>query len=245
MISAFDQACDLIVGNKRQQAGIGTLGEKTLHAVLKFTFEPVESRHEVKIGSYFADIKNEAGITEIHTQNFNTLRKKLKFFLTDHNVTLVYPIPRRKWLVWLNPETGEASQRRKSPKTGSPCDVFFELYKIKQQLKHPHLNLCLLLIDMVEYRNLDGWSKDKKKGASRYERIPEKLVDTIMINQASDYAMLIPAILPHQFTSADFAKAAKITRRSAQTALNVLTHVEAVSRVGKLGNAYVYERCRA
>ncbi len=65
----FINACDkVIVNNKRSfpPGGIGTLGEKTLHSVLKNYFEPDESRHEVKIANYVADIAAENSIIEIH-----------------------------------------------------------------------------------------------------------------------------------------------------------------------------------
>lgn len=241
MASAFEQACDLVIGNRRDQSGIGTLGEKFLHAILKYMLEPDDSRHEIKIGQFYADIHNEAGIFEIQTRNLNTLRRKLDFFLKEHVVTVVFPITHQKWLVWLDIETGEAKKRRKSPRTGSSYDAFFELYKIRLQLDHPNLRLRLLLLDMVEYRRLDGWSSDKKRGSSRYERIPEKLVKQIDIKTPQDFGQLVPPDLPLRFSSIDFAKAAKISRRAAQTGLNVLNYVHAVERVGKQGNSYIYE----
>jgi hypothetical protein len=50
-------------------SGIGTLGEKALHSILKYTYEPDVSRHEIKVGGFYADIVNEQGIIEIHTRN--------------------------------------------------------------------------------------------------------------------------------------------------------------------------------
>lgn len=175
----FENACRLIVGNERERVSIGTLGEKTLHAVLKHTFEPDETKHEIKIGGFYADIQDDNGIFEIQTRSFNVMRKKLAFFLENNIITVIYPIAYRKWLVWLDNETGEATKKRKSPKVGTVYEAFYELYKIKQLLTHPNLRLCLVFLDIAEYRNLDGWSKDKKKGSSRYERIPESFVDMV------------------------------------------------------------------
>lgn len=242
MESAFEPARNLIVGSKRDQSGIGTLGEKTLHAVLKYTIEPDDSRHEVKVGPYFADILNESGIIEIQTRNLNILRKKLDYFLNDYPVTIVYPIAKQKWLIWLDHETGEASKRRKSPKTGSPFDAFYELYRIRPQLAHPNLRLRLILLDLVEYRSLDGWSRDRKKGSNCYERIPEKLVGQIDLIESKDYCQLIPGDLPQHFTSGDFARAAGISRRAAQTGLIVLNTVRVVERVGRKGNSIIYKQ---
>lgn len=242
MKEQFENACKFIVGSERARPGIGTLGEKTLHAVLKYTFEPDPCKHEIKIGNFYADIADGNTIMEIQTRNFNVLRKKLSFFLENYIVTVIHPIPRTKWIVWLDPETGEATKKRKSPKSGTICDAFYELYKIKQLLLHPNLRLCFVFLDIVEYRNLDGWSKDKKKGSSRFERIPKRLDNIVFVNSAKEYQNLIPESLSGNFTTKDFQKAAGRNLHHAQIALNVLKYVGAVTQVGKQGNAHVYER---
>ena len=44
---AFVKAKDRIIGKAHNNKGIGTLSEKTLHAVLKLYYEPDEDKHEV------------------------------------------------------------------------------------------------------------------------------------------------------------------------------------------------------
>ena len=46
-------------------------------------------------------------------------------------------------------------------------------------LDNPNLHLCLVLIDADEYLLLNGWSRDRKKGSSRFDRIPVELVDEL------------------------------------------------------------------
>lgn len=237
----FQRACDEIIHIDREKQGIGTLQEKTVHAVLKKFYEPDISHQEIKIGNFVADIFRAEEIIEVQTRNFNSMRRKLDFFLEKYPVTIVYPIPHTKWLYWIDEETGTVTDKRKSPKTGSPYDAYFELYKIKPYLTHPNLHLCLVLIDVEEYRLLNGWSRDKKKGATRYDRIPLKLVDEFYIGGPSEYGCLIPDDLPLLFTSKDFAKKAKISPRVAGLALNILNSINAVSRVGKRGNTFLYE----
>ncbi|NLZ80724.1 MAG: hypothetical protein GX913_02820, partial [Clostridiales bacterium] len=79
----FLEAYEKIAFVNRERDGIGTLSEKTLHAVLKHYFEPKIENQEVKIGSYYADIYTEEGIIEIQTKQFNKLRNKLKAFLPE------------------------------------------------------------------------------------------------------------------------------------------------------------------
>lgn len=236
----FSQACDKIINNERERSGIGTLSEKTLHAVLKNYFEPYADNHEIKLSNYVADIVGENGIVEIQTRSFDKLRKKLASFLEVSTVTVVYPIASTKWIIWLDETTGEFTNKRKSPKKGSMYEAFFELYKIKSLLTHENFRLCLVLIDIEEYRLLNGWSTDKKKGSSRYERIPTNLIDEIYINDITEYKQLIPQGLPEQFTAKDFKTASKLTLSRSQTALNVLNHIGAIKRIGKQGRAFLY-----
>jgi hypothetical protein len=240
----FQKACDKIINIEREKNGIGTLSEKTIHAVLKYYFEPDDSKHEVKNGIFVADIFSERGIIEIQTRNFNLLRKKLKTFLELGSVTVAYPIPYIKWLKWIDESTGEVTNLRKSPKKGTPYMALFEFYKIKEFLTHPNLKFSILLINMEEYRLLNGWSKDKKKGSTRFDRIPLELVEEISIQSMKDYDQLIPDTLQEGFTSKDYKKSTGLSLASAQRGLNVLSYVGAVKRIGKNGNSYIYERAQ-
>lgn len=238
---AFEKAKKKIIGIDRQRLGIGTLSEKTVHAILKNYYEPDEDRQEIPIENYVADIYADGEIIEIQTRQFNKMRNKLMVFLPLYPVTIVYPIPREKWLIWIDEENGELSKKRKSPARGNVYIAFPELYKIKMFLKDPNLRIKLVFLDMEEYRLLNGWSKDKKKGSSRYDRIPTELVEEVDITCLQDYMQFIPYELEDEFTSRDFARAAHINVQLAQTVLNILYHVGVITRTGKKGNQYLYE----
>lgn len=237
----FNEACDKIINKERKQNGIGTLGEKTLHAALKCYFEPHEDNQEIALGGYVADIAGENGVIEIQTRNFNALRKKLELFLEFCDVTVVYPIPQVKHLSWLDTETGEIASKRRSPKKGSIYDAVKELYKIKYTLDNPRMNFCAVMLELEEIRYLNGWSDDKKRGSTRCDRIPISLIDEIYFNSILDYTKFIPENLPGEFTSADFAKCAKIRRNIAQTTINILSYLELIEKVGKKGRANLYK----
>lgn len=237
----FAQACDQIINKERIRNGIGTLSEKTVHAVLKNFYEPDPSHQEIPVGKFVADILRDDEIIEIQTRNMNALRRKLDYFLDIYPVTIVYPIVHTKWLYWIDETTGEISQKRKSPKTGSMYDAFYELYKIKPYLNHPDLQLCLPLIDVEEYRLLNGWSRDRKKGSTRYDRIPKALVDEFFIGSPQEYACMIPEGLPDEFSVKDFAKHSRLAPRYAQTAIQVLKHVGVIEHVRTEGRAYIYQ----
>lgn len=236
----FLNAKQKIVGNERERQGIGTLSEKTVHAVLKNAYAPDEDMHEIPIENYVADIYTGEEIIEIQTRQFNKMRNKLTAFLPLYPVTIVYPIPHKKWLIWIDEETGELSSKRKSPVTGSVYTAFIEMYKIKNFLVDGNLRLQLVLLDMEEYRLLNGWSKDKKKGSERYDRIPTELVETVTIERVEDYMRFVPYELAEKFTVKDFAKAAKIPVRLAQTVVHILNYVGVIEQIGKLGRSYLY-----
>ena len=52
----FLGAREKIIGKRRDRHGIGTLSEKTVHAVLKYYYAPDEDMHEIPIEGYVADI---------------------------------------------------------------------------------------------------------------------------------------------------------------------------------------------
>jgi hypothetical protein len=238
----FDRICDEVVNQQQEKSGIGTLGEKTVHSVIKNYLSPDSSNHERKVGSFVADIYTGEEIIEIQTRSFNKLRRKLEVFLTISPVTIVYPIHHIKWIRWINPQTGEISPRRKSPKLGSPYSIFRELYWIKDYLMNPNLKLKIVMLDLEEYRFLDGWSQDKKKGSTRCDRIPIELVKEITIDTPEDYQLFLPDSLSPLFTSKDYKKASGLSINHAQTALQLLHYMGAVERIGKKGRSFLYQR---
>lgn len=237
----FERIKNKIVAGNYEGHGIGTLSEKTVHAVLKEYYEPDIDCHEVPVEGYVADIYNNGNIIEIQNGNFNKMRNKLDTFLPEFPVTIVYPMVYTKWLIWIDEETGQLTKKRKSNKKGNFFEAFIELYKIKSFLNHPNLRIKIAMIDVEEFRLLNGWSKDRKKGSRRYDRIPIELVTEYDLDCVKDYMQFVPFDMPNRFTSKDYAKAAKISADLARTALNILTHLQIVNRIGKIGNTILYE----
>lgn len=238
---AFEQAKLKVLLKQNDTHGFGTLREKTVHAVMKLYYEPDEDYHEVPIEGYIADIYTGECIIEIQNGNFNKLRPKLAAFLPLYPVTVVLPIPHNKWVVWMDEESGELSKRHKSPVTGSAYHAFPELYKIKQYLGHPNLSFAFPLVDMDEYRLLNGWSKNRKRGSSRYDRMPLALYDEVLIERMEDFAQFVPYEIEEPFTVKEFAKTAGIHRDLASVAVPLLMNMGILTRVGRRGREYIYE----
>ena len=224
----------------RERHGIGMQSEKTLHAVLKNYIDADEDHQEIPVDNFIADIYHDGHITEIQTAQMGAMRAKLSCFLPQYPVRIVYPIPAQKWVIWVDPDTGRPIKRNRSPLRGSFFHAFRELYRIRSFLSDPNLSFELLLVDMDEYRLLDGWSRDKKRGSHRYDRIPLRLQDRMILECPQDYMQFVPEGLQEPFTSAQFAKAAGFRKDGFSTVLLLLTEMGVVERIGKKGNAYLY-----
>ncbi len=240
---AFYSALEKVTQGEHIRAGIGTYGEKTVHAVLKNYFEPYGDSHEQKIGGFVADIVGENGIIEIQTAGFDKLRRKLECFLAASAVTVVYPIPLNKWIIYADPETGEHGRKRKSPRAGSPYDIFPELYKIKPFLKNENLRFRIVMLDVEEYRcppETSGLKRGRRKGWTRYDRLPVGLRGEICLDALHDWLYFIPEGLPQEYTSKLFAEKAKLSADAARLVLNILLEKGVVGRTGKIGGSYLY-----
>ena len=233
---------DAVLSREREQKGIGTLGEKSLHAVLKAYYEPFGALHEQKLGRYVADILNEEGVTEIQTRNLGKMRDKLRAFTAVTQMTVIHPVVRTKWLSWVDPETGETSPKRKSPKKGTLYDAFWELMFLRELLPNENLTICLPLLDMEETRYLNGWSRDKKRGSSRMDRFPTALVSETVLHTREDWLVFVPDALAQSFTKKEFAAAAGQRTECAGWCIAVLEAVGVLVRDGKRGREYLYRR---
>lgn len=221
---------------------IGRLNERTLHLTLKKMLEPDSTYHEVEYLGYVADIKRGNEIVEIETRSFTNLQKKLDAFLAECSVTLVYPVAMPKFVVWVDPDTGELSEKRRSPKKGRPLDISFELYKLKDYLGRPNFKLKIITLEVTDYRRRDGWSRDRKRGAARIERIPGAISAVLDIQSPSDYALLADVIPNGEFTAAEFAKLNRMKKRYAWYLLSILCRVSVILKCGKRGRADLFSK---
>ena len=253
----FKALCEMISEMELCGEGIGTYSEKRLHKTLKNFFCEDTDCHEVRIkpdgsigdkgdsgkGGYIADIFREGEIIEIQTGSFYSLKAKLKFYLeqTDYIVTVVHPIAAVKYLSWIDTESGSITSRRRSPKKGSVTDALPELYWLSDMLDNERLHFCFPILEIEELRLLDGWSRDKKRGSNRYERIPTALLDMECV-PGQKVPLLIPEDLPHEFTRSEFSKLTGLKGRKLYNAITLLCNVGSVEKGEKRGSKLVF--CR-
>ena len=109
----FEHAKNKVIGINRERQGIGTLSEKTVHAVLKNYYAPDTDMHEIPIENFVADIYTGSEIIEIQTRAFNNMRKKANSLFARVLVTIVYPIPT------LSGFLGSTRRLERPPRSGS------------------------------------------------------------------------------------------------------------------------------
>ena len=235
--STFPAACRAVEAVGRADQGVGTLGEKTLHMVLKRMIEPVMSRHEVKLGRYTADVLNDRGVFEVQTRNLHKLKPKLAALLPYYPVTVVVPVIETKWLMTMDPETGELTSRRKSPKRGRAADLLPELAYLKPLLHDSNLSFLLVRLEGEQLRMLTG---QKRRPVTPLEFAPTRFLGTVRLKTPADYAALLPPDLPGAFTARDLGKALGLPAGQSSAAAGVLCHMGAIRRIGREKSAYLY-----
>ncbi len=220
---------------------IGTYKEKTLHRVLKNYFESDSSLQEVPYRGFIADILNDEGVIEIQTSGFASMRDKLEAFLPLVKVTIVYPLPKVKWISWIEPESGQIGKKNRSPKVGKLFDAVPELVFIHSFLSHPNLTIRAVLLEIDEYRMLNGRrSRSRKRGSTCFERMPVELFEVYDFKSAEDYIALLPYDRETEFTARELAAFMKFRGRDVSAMIKVLMSVGAIARTDRRGNAYIY-----
>jgi hypothetical protein len=223
---------------------IGTLNEKPLHEALKRWYAQPGDLFEVPVDGFVVDIVRSDLLIEVQTKNFSALKRKLEKLLINHPVRLVYPIPGAKWITRLKLENdGESPiSRRKSPRRGTFEDVFYELVRLPELLKHPGFSMELLLIEEEEVRRYDGVRGWRRRGWVTDERRLLRVVDRRTLNSPADLHAFIPAALAEPFSVNDLATATGVSRKLAGKMVYCLRAMGCVAPVGKRANAILYAR---
>ncbi len=241
----FSRLCYEAAANRiTREGGINTMGEKRLHQVLKRYYEPDETRHEQKVGRHIADILRDGEIVEIQTSGLYPLKAKIASYMTDtdYRVTVVHPILEKKWVTWIDPATGDMSKRSRSPKKGTLLGELDELIYFTEYLAAGRLRFVLPHLEVSDFRLLDGWSRDRKRGSTRYERVPMALLGEDVLETSADFAALLPPDLPDPFTARDFSRAARIASRPGYAAIKVLCAVGVLAPGEKVGRSQTWRR---
>lgn len=240
----FAAACRMVQEGMQLKTGIGTLGEKSVHAALKYCCEPYADSREIKVGGYVADIVGEHGIIEIQSAGFGKLRGKLQAFLPLCPVTVVWPCVETLWLRSFDPETGEVRPRRRSPKHQRPADVFRELYSIRDLINNPGFHLKIISLEIEELRTLTKTRqrKGRRPCVTKVDRFPLSMYSQLSIDTPEDWGKFFSftSPLPEIFTSKEFAAATGLSWDTSRLMLKTFAAMNLAENCGKRGNSFLF-----
>ncbi|MBN2502713.1 MAG: hypothetical protein JXB38_18180 [Anaerolineales bacterium] len=218
---------------------IGTLQESSLHATLKAHYQMQGDQLETLVDGYVVDIVRPDLLIEIQTANFTAIRSKLRKLVKNHRLKLVYPIAQDKWIVRLETDDTIVS-RRKSPKTGRPEDLFYELVRMPNLIAHPNFTLEVVLTQQEEFWINDGKGSWRRKRWSIGDRKLLEVIDTIEYTTPTDFLAAIPADLERPFTNRQLTKALHLRRGHAAKITYCLRKMGLLEITGKQGNAHLF-----
>lgn len=232
---------DIIIPDKiKKKRHIGNLNESGLHNAIKHYYQRSGDRVEVKTGRYYIDIVRDDELIEIQTSNFTSIRNKLKSLLNEYKVRLVYPIPEKKYIVRVSPDTGEIISRRKSPKHGKITDLFNELLRIPGMINHENFVFEVILCNVEEYRCKDGNGSWRRQGDSIIERKLIDVIETVEFKDKYDFMTFLIDTKDNPFTTKKLAKKKNVSVGLARKIAYTLYGMGLIERVGKEGNSYLY-----
>lgn len=250
-----------ITDEDTESGGIGTLGEKQMHAAIKKFICPDEICHEIPLDTgarageigedgkkikrrkFVADILKNGNVYEIQTGALPPLTEKIKWILenTDHNVTVIHPIAETKWVNVLNSKN-ELENRYRSPVKGKLNDIAPELYAIKDFVNSPRFSLVILFMEAEQYMKSAAKNGRSRKKHKKYELIPINLLRAHIFSSLEDYKIFIPDSLDGAFTVKDFSSASKIRGMDAYYTVHTLVDMGLLEQCGKIGRAAAFKK---
>lgn len=240
----FSRLCEeaLLARHTFGEDGIGTLGEKRLHALIKRFLCENEEMHEVGLANtrFVSDVRIGNEIFEVQTGSFYPMKKKIHYYMenTDCTVTVVHPVTVRKWTCRIDPKTGVATERKRSPKPDRPVELFAELYSLLPCIPSPRLQFRLLCIEAQDFR----LQTDGRRGTKRFERVPLELIDDVTFASPEDLIALLPQDLPEHFAVKDFSRLTKLRGRDAYSAVRALVALGLAAPGEPIGRAMGFLR---
>ena len=216
------------------------MNEYSLHSAIKNWYSLPGDKFEVRVDDFIVDIVREPLLIEVQTKNFAAIKKKLTKLLENHEVRLVYPIPRRKWIVHVT-ESGDIVRRRKSPKKGRLSDLFYELVRTPNLIREENFSLEILMIEEEEVRCNDGKGSRRRRGVSVKDRRLMNVDGKTLFKNEKDFLRFLPPDLIKPFTNKKLAKLSGVSINLARKITYCLRKMGATTTLGKEGKELLFE----
>lgn len=241
-LARFEEVVRQSTGTVRDVSGIGTYKEKSLHYILKNYFCPDKTCHELPCRGYIADIMEDGCITEIQSSSLYGMDKKLECFLPEHSVRIVFPLIQKNTIVWIDPKSGDMTRSSRAAKRDDIYTLIRQLVYILEYLPQDRLTVNAVTLHADDYRLLDGRGADRKKGATKLDLVPTRLIDIEQLSFPDSLAHFVPPTLPELFTRDEFAAATHTKARALWAVLKVMTEASVIKRAPNDGRRHIYTR---
>jgi hypothetical protein len=215
---------------------IGTLNEGSLHASLKSHYSQPGDQFEVPLDGFVIDIRRPGLLIEIQTSSFRSMGNKFDRLLAAHRILLVHPIAVETYLL------RSGKKARKSPKKGSIFTLFEELVSIPTLLDHPNLVLEIALVSVTKVQQRSAKARRGRGGFRTIDRELRSVLETRRFEGTRDLASLLPSTLPAEFTTADIASLAEVSRDVAQRMAFCFRALEVITQVRRTKAGIHYKR---
>lgn len=214
--------------------------ESSLHSAIKEWYAIPGDKFEVNVGDFIVDVVRGNLLVEIQTQNFSAIKKKLESLILDNRVRLVYPIPRRKWIVHVAVSGNQLLSKRRSPRKGRLIDLFYELVGIPSLINAKNFTIEVLMIEEEEVRCRDGKGSWRRKGASIRDRKLLNVLESTTFEKKEDFLTFLPNGLEEPFSSRSLARSIGISIHLSRKLTYCLRKMGVIHCIGKTGKKLLY-----
>jgi hypothetical protein len=227
--------------NTKKRNRIGILNESSLHSQLKQYYKIPGDLLEQNVDGKLIDIVRGNLLIEIQTGSFSKIKRKLFTLISKkHKIRLVFPVPEKKWIVYIDPLTSLEIRRRKSPKQGKTIDLFNELIRIPTLIKKRGFQIEILYTLEEEVRCNNGKGSFRRRGISIVERRLVEVLSSEIFKTKKDFLRLLPETLPSPFTNRILSCHLKCSIRQATKFTYCLKKMGVIKVSGKSGRAIAY-----
>lgn len=218
---------------------IGKVNESSLHASLIQWYMQAGDTLEKSVEGYVIDIIRDGLLIEVQTGNFIKIKRKIMELIDNHQIRIVYPIARQKWILRIA-NNGLVLQRRKSPKRGKLEQVFNELVRFPNLAQNPNFSMDLIFVQEEDIWKDDGLGSWRRKGWSVYDRRLLTVEYNQLFYSPQDYLKLLPSSLKEEFTKRDLSDTLDISQRLAGRMVYCLKGMGVIQVTRKHKNANLY-----
>ena len=135
-----------------------------------------------------------------------------------------------------------AGRPRRLRSRGSVFDLFDELVSVPTLLDHPNLTLDVVLVSVTRVEDVDPRARRGRRAFRTVDRQLREVLEVRRFHDTRDLARLLPADLPPEFTTADLAQRAQVSRDVAQRMAFCFRALDVIVEVGRSRAGVRYAR---